>query len=211
MENKVIESVITQDHIDKAISYQEFRKIIDQLLSDGKTTGENHSEAMLHYTKMNVQRMNRLDKTIQLQQETIDKMNSFDEEIIWVVLGEAWCGDVGQNLPIIAKMAGTSDNIKLAILLRDENLEIMDEFLTNGGRAIPKLICLKADNYEVLGEWGPRPEPAQEMMKDFKENPGDRTKMDIVVDIQKWYAKDKALTIQKEYRDMVEEWNNKLP
>ncbi|HKJ30720.1 MAG TPA: thioredoxin family protein [Balneolales bacterium] len=210
MGNNVVESVITQDHIDKAIGYKDFRSLIDQLLADDKTTGENHSEAMLHYTKMNVQRMNRLDKTITIQQETIDKLNSIDEELIWLVLAEAWCGDVAQNLPVMAKMADASEDIQLNILLRDENLEVIDEFLTNGGRSIPKLVCLKADDLEVLGSWGPRPEPAQDIMIDFKENPGDRTKQDIVIDIQKWYAKDKAGTIQEEFRNLVDDWKQKL-
>jgi len=210
MGNNVVESVITQDHIDKAIGYKDFRSLIDQLLADDKTTGENHSEAMLHYTKMNVQRMNRLDKTITIQQETIDKLNSIDEELIRLVLAEAWCGDVAQNLPVMAKMADASEDIQLNILLRDENLEVIDEFLTNGGRSIPKLVCLKADDLEVLGSWGPRPEPAQDIMIDFKENPGDRTKQDIVIDIQKWYAKDKAGTIQEEFRNLVDDWKQKL-
>lgn len=206
MGNNVTESIITQQHLEKAIGYKEFRRLIDDLLADGKTTGENHSEDMLHYTKMNVQRMSRLDKTIELQKETIDLLKNLKKNYVWIVMAEAWCGDVAQNLPIIAKMADKTENISLAILLRDENLDVMDEFLTNGGRAIPKLISVKADDLEVLGSWGPRPAPAQEIMMDFKQNPGDRTKKDVVIDIQKWYTKDKALTIQKEFRTMLNEW-----
>ena len=60
----------------------------------------------------------------------------------WLVLTEAWCGDAAQSLPIINKMAEVSDNITLRLILRDENLDVMDQFLQNGrSRSIPKLIC----------------------------------------------------------------------
>ncbi len=201
--NEIKESVITENHLQKAITYIEYREMIDALMAEGKTTGENHSEDMLHYTKMNIQRMNRVEKTVELSNETIEALKGIDTKMVWVALTEAWCGDAAQNVPVLAKMAGASDKIELKLLLRDENLDVMDEYLTNGGRSIPKLVALNAETMDELFVWGPRPEPAQVMMNDFKANPNGRTKQDLVIDIQKWYAKDKGLTMQKELVNLL--------
>ncbi len=197
------ESVISKAHLQKAISYAEYRKMIDALMADGKTTGENHSENMIHYTKMNIQRMNRVEKTVELSDETLEALKGIDTKMVWVVLTEAWCGDAAQNIPVLAKMADASDNIELMLLLRDENLDVMDEYLTNGGRSIPKLVGLDAGSMDERFVWGPRPEPAQEMMNEFKANPDGRTKQDLVIEIQKWYAKDRGLTMQKELVNLL--------
>jgi len=100
-------------------------------------------------------------------------------------------------LPIIAKMADISSHISLKILLRDENLDIMDAFLTNGGRSIPKLICLDANTLELKWDWGPRPAPAQDLLRIHKTKP-DESHEDFVKQVQLWYAKDKSRTLQKE-------------
>jgi len=201
--SEIKESVITKSHLQKAISYAVYRKMIDDLMAEGKTTGENHSENMIHYTKMNLQRMNRVEKTVELSDETVEALKGIDIKMVWVVLTEAWCGDAAQNIPVLAKIADASDNIELMLLLRDENLDVMDEYLTNGGRSIPKLVALDAGSMDERFVWGPRPEPAQEMMNDFKANPDGRTKQDLVIDIQKWYAKDRGVTMQKELVDLM--------
>ena len=67
-------------------------------------------------------------------------MRNVKENWIWLILTEAWCGDAAQNIPTIEKIARENDRIKTLYLLRDENLELMDKYLTGGARAIPKLI-----------------------------------------------------------------------
>ena len=47
----------------ESLDYTSYKEKVNQLLLQGKTTGEDHSDAMLHYTKMNLQRMNRVEKT----------------------------------------------------------------------------------------------------------------------------------------------------
>lgn len=199
------EQVITPDIIDQAMSYDEYRSMIDTLLEEGKTTGTNHSEAMIHYTKMNVQRMNRLDKRADLSDSLKGKLENLDRKLIWVVLTEAWCGDAAQNVPAIAKMAEQSENIELKLILRDENLDIMDEYLTNGGRSIPKLICLEADSLEEIGTWGPRPELAQKKAMEWKDDP-DISKEEWAKKLHKWYAKNRTQEIQSEFEELLENW-----
>jgi hypothetical protein len=63
-----------------------------------------------------------------------------------LAIAEAWCGDVYRELPTAARIA-ESAGIELRVFLRDENPDIMDEFLSNNGksRAIPVFVFYTAD------------------------------------------------------------------
>lgn len=190
--------------INKAFDYQNYRRNIDELFEQGKTSGENHSEAMLNYTKLNISRMRRLDKTTRLSEETLDQIKKTNQKVIWLVITEAWCGDAAQIIPVLNKMAEQNENIDLKLIYRDENPEIMDAFLTNGSRSIPILIVINADNLEVLYSWGPRPIEVQTMVMGAKAealtNPEESKEIwnDAKKNSQLWYAKDKTKSIQSE-------------
>jgi hypothetical protein len=201
------ENLITPEIIDNAMSYEEYRSMIDDLLQEGKTTGTNHSDEMIDYTKMNVQRMKRLDKQVSLSNELQQALEQVEKQWIWLVLTEAWCGDAAQNVPVIAKMAAQNDNISLKFILRDEHLDIMDQYLTNGGRSIPKVICLDAETLHSLGSWGPRPAPAQEKAMAWKDDP-EIDKKEWAEKLHKWYADDKTSEIQDEFNDLIATWIN---
>lgn len=197
---------ITVEKIENGYTYDEYRQLIDELMSEGKTTGENHSDAMLHFTKMNVHRMKRHDKRTELNEKLVDQLDQVDENWIWLVLTEAWCGDAAQSLPIINKMAEESDNITLRLILRDENLDVMDQFLQNGrSRSIPKLICINADTLEVLGDWGPRPQVAQELYDSLRSDT-EMKYQEVAERLHKWYADDKGQATQDEFIHAIDEW-----
>ncbi len=204
---------IKKEVVDQSMNYAAYRQLIDDLFAENKTTGDNHSEAFLHYTKMNIARMNRLDKTTRLTKESIVNIMHIERPLIWLVLTEAWCGDAAQILPVMNKLANENEHIELRMILRDEHLGIMDAFLTNGGRSIPKLICLDAETLDVLGSWGPRPEEVQEKVMTLKKELATVTDDDqrkakneeAKKDIQLWYAKDKTKSIQKELLETIEE------
>ena len=203
---EVKSEVITQEVLEKAYTYGDYRELIDHLLGMNKTTGENHSEAMIHYTLMNAHRMRRLDKQVNIIPELQEQVKEIDRDMIWLVLTEAWCGDAAQIIPLFNRMAELNDHIKLRLLLRDENPEIMDEFLYRGrSRSIPVLIALDADSLEVIGSWGPRPEEAQELFEDLRseENiPYQR----VAETLHKWYTADKTVSSQRELFKMIDSW-----
>lgn len=200
------EQVITPSIIDNAMTYDEFRQLVDDLLEKDETTGGPASDEVIHYTKMNVQRMNRLEKTIELNDEIKNQLKDLDESWIWLVLVEGWCGDVAQNLPIIQKMADESSNIELKLILRDKHTKVMDHYLTNGkSRSIPKLVVLQSDDLEEVGTWGPRPQPAQQLVLDKKDDP-DLDFEEMATQLHKWYADDKGKTIQSEFQEKLKEW-----
>ena len=118
------------------------------------------------------------------------------------MLTEGWCGDAAQNLPVINKMADLNENITLKIVLRDENLDLMDLFLTNGGRAIPKLIALDKDN-NLLDTWGPRPAVATKMVADYKTKHG-ALDAQLKEDLQVWYNKDKGKSTQDDFIKLLQ-------
>ena len=199
-------SFITRNIVENAYTYSEYRELVDNLLKDGKTTGENHSESMIHHTKMSVHRMKRLDKQTELFIELKNRLIAIERNMIWLVLTEAWCGDAGQAIPVIQKMADESPKIQIRYILRDEHLEIMDRFLTNGrSRSVPKLICLDSRTLEVLGSWGPRPEVAQIMYKQLR-NRDDISNREAAETLHKWYADDHTVSIQKEFMPLLDQW-----
>ncbi|MEO1050840.1 MAG: thioredoxin family protein [Bacteroidota bacterium] len=202
MSEQVIENTITSAHLESAMNYQTYKSLIDGLLKENKTTGYNHSEAMIEYTKLNASRMNKWDKIAKISESLASKIASISTKQYWVVLTEGWCGDAGQNVPVMNKLSELNPNIEIKFLLRDENLDVMDNYLTNGGRSIPKLVILDHELNE-LGTWGPRPAPAQQMVKDFKENPT-TTYQEFSKDLHTWYAKDKTLTLQKELENILD-------
>ena len=181
--------------LQKAISYSSYRNLISDLIASGKSSGPIQSAALLNYSMLNDRRMTRLDKTIQLRQETLLTVKKIDKPITWLVLSEGWCGDAAQTLPVINKIANESDLITLKIIFRDEHEELMNYFLTNGGKSIPKLLVLNSEN-EVLNTWGPRPDKATKMVKDYKNKHG-QLDATFKQELQVWYNKDKGVNIQE--------------
>ena len=199
-------SIITEAVLHSAMNYDQYMTLLTDLLAEGKTTGDKQSEAMVGYGKMNVQRMKRLNKTIQLLPELEDVVQGLTRKMTFLVITEGWCGDAAQNVPVLNKLTEHNNQIDVKLILRDENLEIMDGYLTNGGRSIPKLIALDSSTLEVIGTWGPRPETAQVMVSEFKKiETGDYS--EFVKEVQLWYAKDKTNSMQQELITLLKAWN----
>jgi hypothetical protein len=194
---------ITKEHIKNGFTYDEFRQMGKDLLAENKTTGNNQSESYLYYSNLNDKRMDRLDKTVTLNDELVHALQNIQRPMVWVVLTELWCGDAAQNVPAIAKMAYANKNkVQLSLLLRDENPEIMDAYLTNGGKSIPKLIALDAETHEELFTWGPRPKEAQQILIDYRAA-GSPADVDYKKDIQVWYIKNHTQGLQSEFLELI--------
>jgi hypothetical protein len=192
-------------YIKKSMTYAEYIKLIDDLLLDGKTTGETQSEAMFGYGKLNRQRMHRLEKTVVLNGSVKEKARNLQREMIWLIITEGWCGDAAQNIPLIEKIAAENPKIETRYVLRDENLDLMDRYLTNDARSIPKLICFDAETFEQLGAWGPRPQAAVNYFDEMKaQNLG---KPQMMENLQRWYNSDKNQSVQAEFEDLLTHWN----
>ncbi|NCP45701.1 MAG: thioredoxin family protein [Flavobacteriales bacterium] len=199
--------MITQQHLDKSISFEEYYKIAEQHAIEGKTSGENQSEELIEYSKLNFSRLKRSYKTTVPSEDVLKTVDCLNEKMIWIVLTETWCGDAAQNIAVLAKIAESNPAISFRLLFRDENLDVIDNYLTNGGRAIPKLICLDQELNEI-GTWGPRPAFIQNWFNEEKVKP--EANMDeLKLEIQKKYNEDKGQTLQKEMVQLMKDWLKK--
>ena len=190
--------------LENSFSYADYRKKVTNLIAEGKSTGHEQSEDLLRYSELNEARLNRLEKTIAVTEEVKSDLEKLDKKYIWLVLAEGWCGDAAQIVPVIYKMSEVTDKVELKIALRDDNDTLMQHFLTNGGKAIPKLIILDAATLEVVADWGPRPQGAKQLILDYKATHGvvDET---AKIELQKWYLHDKGISIQNEIVEMHEQ------
>lgn len=189
---------------EKGISFEEYFALSEQFAKEKKTSGDDQSDAMVNYSKLNFSRMKRVNKTVALDESTIDCIASINEPQKWVLISETWCGDAAQNLPLLAKLAEQSSAIDLRIVFRDENLKLIDAYLTNGGRSIPKLIAFTAT--EEIFVWGPRPADAQKMVMEYKNKPEPKESYDeFSVKLQHWYNHDNGLSLQKELCTLLNE------
>lgn len=189
----MLHSVI-KDSLDKSMSYKTYSELVNTLVETEGTTGPDQSEDLVGYTKLNQRRMKRWDKTIKISEESRRTFLDFNHKITWLLITESWCGDAAHVVPVINKLAELSENISLKVVLRDENLELMDMFLTNGGRAIPKLLMVDDESGEVLNSFGPRPTAATTLVNDYKEKHGKLTP-EFKEELQFWYNKNKGQNI----------------
>jgi hypothetical protein len=187
----------------QAINYDAYLQLSALLVKEERTSGPNQSEAYVYYTKLNFQRMKRLNKTIEVPEHVIALLKEKAANWTWVILTEPWCGDAAQCVPVIEKLALSAGNIQTLYLLRDEHPEVMDAYLTNGGRSIPKLICLDKTGKELF-TWGPRPAVIQEVMNRLKAE-GISEIATIVEQIQKAYNEDKQAGIYSEFERLLKE------
>jgi hypothetical protein len=187
---------------EQGLDYLTYRTLVDRLLAEGHTTGPDDSESMLHYTKMNVQRMNRVEKTTNLNTELTETISHLTGKYKLLVVSEGWCGDAAQIIPIFNKIALSSPSqFDLKFVLRDKNLPLIDAHLTNGGRAIPVLIVLDETGEKVLATWAPRPQILQALLADWRKEGLD--KLVIAEKLHGWYAKDKTQTTQAEMSQLL--------
>jgi thioredoxin family protein len=184
-------------YLQKAITYEAYVTFIDELVTAGRTTGPDQSKAFLHYTVLNQQRMHRIGKLIVLEPAAAAMIQSILLPQTWLVLTEAWCGDAAQSLPVMHALAMLNPVISLRLLMRDDNPELMDLYLTKGvSRSIPKLIGIDTLTREELFIWGPRPTVLQESFYRMK---GEGMEYHAIKEeVQRWYNKDKTASIQIE-------------
>jgi hypothetical protein len=109
-------------------------------------------------------------------------------------------------------MSHYTPNISLEIILRDENPEIMNQFLTNGNRSIPILICYSESQNRILGHWGPRPTLIHKWNTDYKKNHPSYNPDDFNKELHLKYSKDKGEAINQDMVKCIQEWkqNDKI-
>ena len=198
-------SAITLSALAQTISWAEYYAIAKGYVENEPKPELYQNPKMLRYTAENIQRIDDIRKSINIESKLYNALSAVDIDLIWLVLTEPWCGDASQVVPVLYTIASCSERIDFRILQSDAHPEVMGVYLTDGSRSIPKLICLRADTGEVLGTWGPRPAALQKIVLENKDNPdlsfGAKVRM-----VHQWYTDDKTASIQHEFIDLVRNW-----
>jgi len=189
------------EQITRSYSFDAYKSLVADLVAQGKTSGPEQREDLVHYTELNARRMKRIEKTTTLTADLMGTLSQLNESLTWIVISEAWCGDAAQIVPVLAAIAEKSEWIEMNIILRDEHLAVMDQYLTNGGRSIPKLICLDQQFQEVF-TWGPRPKKIQQVVLETKAE-GITDHAVLIERIQNAYNQDKTASIQFELNELL--------
>ena len=151
------------------------------------------------YIPINQKRVKRIRKALAkkgLRDELGAVATALLRGVRMLVLNEFWCGDGAQILPVHeAVVLASQGTVEVRVLMRDDNLDVMDLFLTNGGRSIPKTVLLDQE-CQVLGTWGPRPEEAMDLVKRIKSDPA--IAHTYSREVHRWYTQDATQATQAE-------------
>ncbi|HIP32271.1 MAG TPA: thioredoxin family protein [Crocinitomicaceae bacterium] len=156
----------------------------------------------VEYVKLNNSRLNRWDKKLVIPEEALATIESINEPQTWILIVEHWCGDAANLAPVINKIAESNDNITLDIQLRDSEPFLIEQYLTNGGKSVPKLIVRDSKGNDLF-TWGPRPAECQAMVMSNKD--ADMTAQEKKAAIQVWYNKDKGQSTFNELAALIAE------
>ena len=189
--------------LDGGFSYSEFVELTERLVQENRTTGANQSEEYLAYTRICLQRMVRWNKTSKVSEKLELLVKKVNQPQVWLVITEAWCGDGAQSIPHLAKLADLTPLITLKIIFRDEHPDLMDAYLTNGNRSIPKLVAMTADLQQELFTWGPKPKYLLDLHAAFKQNSEGRSYSDFLEEVHLWYAKNKQKDLESEIYPLI--------
>lgn len=176
------------------MNWTSYLEYFDHVLQHAAQIPPYDQEDYLHYAQLNHARMKRWIKQGSLTTTTKQALSTIDRPQRWILITEPWCGDAAHIVPFIEKMSAENPLITLEIQLRDSDSEI-DRYLTNGGKAIPKLI-IRDEAGKDIAVWGPRPQACQELFIALKESGQDFEQQKIA--LQKWYNEDKGMAIQEE-------------
>jgi Thioredoxin len=181
----------------KGMGYREYiQSVVNDIAAADPGKLNEEEKEHLEYKKLNLQRSSRIERTYTVSEELELLIKNIKVSQLWMVLTEGWCGDSAQVLPYIVKMTELNPSIELKILLRDSNTDIIDLYLTNGTRSIPKLVVLDPAGNELFN-WGPRPKALQNLIIEWKSE--GIVKPQLYEKIHYWYSKDKGKEVESEF------------
>jgi thioredoxin-like negative regulator of GroEL len=188
-------------YADNAVEYNAYMDAFEKAVEVNSVLPEAEQIPKFQYYTLNLQRARRIYKTYKLTDDIVAALKALEKPVHWLIITEPWCGDSSQILSVLQRIAEESaGKLQLHLLYRDQNLELIDQFLTNGSRSIPKLVQLN-DRFELTGEWGARPAEAQALVNNLKAE--GMAHDEFIVHLHKWYAEDKAQALSKEMAELL--------
>lgn len=179
----------------RAISYSQYIANFSEEVSTGVESEYSP------YLPLNLQRSTRISRTIKPDPSIVTALKKLPRPVTWLVLSEHWCGDAAQLLPVMDALATAAEGkVSLLVLYRDKNPQLMDLFLTEGSRSIPKLIQLNEKDV-ITATWGPRPKPLQTLFHEWRA--AGLAVKEVKERVHQWYAQDRQQTAIRELSDLI--------
>lgn len=182
---------------DNAIDFDEYLQIAQQRLENPKT--EKDVEFKPYY-ELGVNRMDRALKKYEADEEQTKILESKNFSGKILIISEAWCGDASATVPALVEFFKEHNDVK--IFLRDNDLSLIDQYLTNGTQSIPKVLILN-ENFEVTKTWGPRPKHGHELLLKYKADPENFTKDMFYNDLQIYYSRNRGKDAIQEILELL--------
>lgn len=184
-----------KEYWQKAISFDEYLKDAEKRINEPDPNDDHNG-----YYELGMVRMHRTLKTYHRDEVDVEILKSKNFKGKILIISEAWCGDASATVPVISKFFEGFNEVK--IFLRDDDHSLINQFLTDGAQAIPKILILD-EAFQVLHTWGPRPAYGTELLKKFKANPETYPREDFYNDIQVYYAKNRGKDVIHEVLDLL--------
>ena len=194
--------VLTADQLAAGLPYPAYRQHVAEVMATPRP--DEQLAKMLPYYQTAVDRMDQLAPTVVLLPELQAALSQLNGHYSWAIITEGWCGDASHTVPIIEAVAAASGgHLATRYFLRDAHPDLIDRYLTNGGRAIPIVVLLHADTLAEAGVWGPRPAPLQALYQDLKAR--ETPFKEVINTVNNWYDHDATRTTQQELLALVQQ------
>ncbi|MGO1243523.1 MAG: thioredoxin family protein [Sphingobacterium sp.] len=179
----------------KFMTFQEYLDHFEQILESPQDFDPYGDKEYFNYTKLNWSRTNRWLKRFEPNDQIKSLIASITEPQHWIVITEPWCGDAAHSVAQLYQIVKNNPNIDFEIQLRDDEPHLIEDYLTNGGKSIPKLIIRNDVGHDKV-IWGPRPQKLQAIFDQMKH--ADKSFEEVKEALQHWYNEDKGEELQRE-------------
>lgn len=182
------------------MNFQQYQDYFQDILSNPNPPAPYDNADYFDYAKLNWSRQQRWLKTGVIDPVLAQTIADIKKPQTWIIITEPWCGDASHIVPFIHKIAELNPLINAIYQLRDAEPFLIDQYLTNGGKAIPKLI-IRDETGKDLVNWGPRPAECQVIYTELTAAKADFET--VKVELQKWYNQDKGVSMQRELNEAL--------
>ena len=177
------------------VDFNTYSKKFEAILNASPPPPPYDNAEYFNYLKLNYSRQNRWLKKAEINEDLIQVINLIQQKQEWIVITEPWCGDAAHTIPFIYLATKHSSMIELKFSWRDSAPFLIENYLTNGSKSVPKLIVRDKKNNDLF-TWGPRPVACQQLYEKLKQENADFET--VKVQLQNWYNTDKGKSFQKE-------------
>jgi len=153
-----------------------------------------------YYSKYNLERQERVENDWIPSDTFSQAALAIPKGLTFLFITDDWCIDSAYSLPMLQKVASERPDLDLIIGLKDDNLELLDRYLTDGARSIPKLVIFNSDGVE-LAVWGPQPEAIRLIRKNLIDSKAEGSVVSGTT--IEWYAEQGIGEVEKELTHLL--------